>query len=287
MAQHNVGRVGQSASRYIHAGGRTLKQGKILVVGIGEVGSALADVIERTQPVLRHDLEPQDFDEPIDVMHLCVPYQSQAQFESAALSYVVRFKPSLTVINSTVVPGTTRAVALKSGTSVAYSPVRGKHVMMRDDLLRYVKFVASPAAEVAGCAERHFRSAGMRSKRVSKVETLELAKLAETTYFGVLIAFAQELNRYAERTGADYKEALDFFDEIDFLPKTRYFPGFIGGHCVIPNIHLLEKIACSRLFDAVLDSNRLRAKEMAAENNTRDRAPRARDANERKMLANR
>jgi UDP-N-acetyl-D-mannosaminuronate dehydrogenase len=237
--------------------------------------------------VLRHDLEPQDFDEPIEVMHLCVPYQSQAQFEAAALSYIARFEPGLTIINSTVVPGTTRAVARKSGRPVAYSPVRGKHVMMRDDLLRYVKFVASPMAEDADCAGRHFRSAGMRSRRVSKVETLELAKLAETTYFGVLIAFAQELNRYAERTGADYQEATDFFDEIEFLPQSRYFPGFIGGHCVIPNILLLKKIGPSPLFDAVLDSNRLRAIEMAAENNTGGRSARARDANERKMLANR
>jgi UDP-N-acetyl-D-mannosaminuronate dehydrogenase len=264
-----------------------LKQGKILVVGIGEVGSALADVIERTQPVLRHDLEPQDFDEPIEVMHLCVPYQSQGQFEATALSYIARFEPGLTIINSTVVPGTTRAVARKSGRPVAYSPVRGKHVMMRDDLLRYVKFVASPVAEDADCAERHFRSAGMRSRRVNKVETLELAKLAETSYFGVLIAFAQELNRYAKGTGGDYKEATEFFDEIDFLPQTRYFPGVIGGHCVIPNIHLLKKIGPSPLFDAVLDSNRLRAMEMAAENDTDDRAARTRDANERKMLANR
>src|SRR5216684_6577437 len=263
MAQHNVGRVGRSASRYIHAGGRTLKQGKILVVGIGEVGSALADVIERTQPVLRHDLEPQDFDEPIDVMHLCVPYQSQAQFESAALSYIARFKPSLTVINSTVVPGTTRAVAWKSGTSVAYSPVRGKHVMMRDDLLRYVKFVASPAAEVAGCAERHFRSAGMRSRQYSTVETLELAKLAETTYFGVLIAFAQELNRLAVKVDGDYTEVTEFFREVEFLPRTQYFPGWIGGHCVIPNIKLLNEVAPSVLFQAVLDSNDQRAAELA------------------------
>lgn len=264
-----------------------MKQGKTLVVGIGEVGSALADVIERTQPVLRHDLEPQDFDVQIEVMHLCIPYQSQAQFEAASLSYIARFKPGLTVINSTVVPGTTRAVAMKSGTSVAYSPVRGKHAKMRNDLLRYVKYVASPVAEDVDSAERHFRFAGMRSRRVSKVETLELAKLAETTYFGVLIAFAQELNRYAERTGADYQEATDFFDEIEFLPQTRYFPGFIGGHCVIPNIHLLKKIGPSLLFDAVLDSNRLRAMEMAVENNSGHRGLSARDANERKMLANR
>ena len=56
-----------------------------------------------------------------------------------------------------------------------------------------------------------------------EVESLELAKLAETTYFGVCIAFAQEMNRYAERVGGDYSEAIDFFEEVDFLPRQRYF----------------------------------------------------------------
>ena len=105
----------------------------------------------------------------------------------------------------------------------------------------------------------------MTTQCISKLETLELAKLGETTYFGVLIAFAQELNRYANRVDGDYAEALDFFEEVDFLPQTKYYPGFIGGHCVIPNIELLRTIASSPLLDAVLASNRRRAEELANE----------------------
>jgi len=99
---------------------------------------------------------------------------------------------------------------------------------------------------------------------MSKPEALELAKLAETTYFGVLIAYAQELNRYAERLEVDYSEASRFFEEIDFLPKVRYYPGFIGGHCVIPNIKLLKQVYESELLNAVLSSNDKRAEEQAA-----------------------
>jgi hypothetical protein len=43
----------------------------------------------------------------------------------------------------------------------------------------------------------------MKSRRMNKPETLELAKPAETTYFGVQIAFAQNLDRYARCVGAD------------------------------------------------------------------------------------
>jgi len=133
---------------------------------------------------------------------------------------------------------------------------------MAEDLLHYRKFVAASDPATAAHAEAHFQQAGIQTHRLARPETLELAKLSETTYFGVLIAFAQELNRYAATVGANYDEAVSFFDEVDFLPRARYFPGFIGGHCVIPNINLLRRIAHSPLLEAVIESNHRRAEEL-------------------------
>ena len=46
-----------------------MRHGKTLVVGVGEVGGALAEVLERNQPdLLRHDLERRDFADPIGVV---------------------------------------------------------------------------------------------------------------------------------------------------------------------------------------------------------------------------
>lgn len=236
-----------------------------LVVGLGEVGSALAQVLKRTGRILEHDIERREFNEPVGVMHLCFPFTRQADFEAVARSYIERFKPELTIINSTVIPGTSRAIAERASVPIAYSPVRGKHARMVDDLLKYRKFVAGTDDETATRAAQHFRGAGMATHCINRLETLELAKLGETTYFGLLIAFAQELNRYGNRVNGDYAEALDFFDEVDFLPRTKYYPGFIGGHCVIPNIQLLRTIESSPLLEAVLESNRLRAEELANE----------------------
>jgi hypothetical protein len=236
-----------------------------LVVGLGEVGSALAQVLKRSGRILEHDIERREFDEPIGIMHICFPFTHQAGFVTASLSYIERFKPELTIINSTVVPGTTRAIAEQSSMPIAYSPVRGKHARMVGDLLKYRKFVAGSDDTAATRAAEHFREAGMATQRIDRLETLELAKLAETTYFGVLISFAQELNRYANQVNADYAEAITFFDEVDFLPPKQYYPGFIGGHCVIPNIQLLHTIESSPLLEAVLESNRLRAEELASE----------------------
>ena len=238
---------------------------KTLVVGLGEVGGALAEVLERAHPVLKHDIERREFSDSIGVMHICIPFTSRAQFEPLAIEYIRRFKPQLTIINSTVLPGTTRSISEKTGSPVAYSPVRGKHVKMAKDLLHYVKFVAAGDEAWAEQAAAHFQEHGMKTRVLEKPETLEVAKLGETTYFGVIIAWAQEFNRYVQRAGGDYEEATEFFEEVGFLPRQRYFPGFIGGHCVIPNINLLLQIDSAPLLEAILESNQRRAIEMKEE----------------------
>ena len=238
---------------------------KTLVIGLGEVGGALAEVLERVHPVLKHDIEPREFSDPIGVMHICIPFTSRAQFEPLAIEYIRRFKPQLTIINSTVLPGTTRSISEKTSSPVAYSPVRGKHVKMAKDLLHYVKFVGAGEEAWAEQAAAHFQEHGMKTRVLEKPETLEVAKLGETTYFGVIIAWAQEFNRYVQRAGGDYEEATEFFEEVGFLPRQRYFPGFIGGHCVIPNINLLLQIDSAPLLEAVLESNQRRVIEIKEE----------------------
>ena len=260
---------------------------KTLVVGLGEVGGALAEVLERTHPVLKHDIEPREFSDLIGVMHICIPFTSRAQFEPLAIEYIRRFKPELTIINSTVLPGTTRSISEKTGSPVAYSPVRGKHVKMAKDLLHYVKFVAAGEEQWAEKAAAHFREHGMKTRTLEKPETLEVAKLGETTYFGVIIAWAQEFNRYIQRAGGDYEEATEFFEEVGFLPRQRYFPGFIGGHCVIPNINLLLQIDSAPLLEAVLESNQRRAAELKEEAPQSDSEAHAQSPGEQKVPAHR
>lgn len=262
--------------------------GKTLVVGLGEVGGALAAVLDRKETVLRHDVEPVDIRDEVEVMHFCIPFQSPEQFENIAVSYIRRFNPKLTIVNSTVLPGTTRSLANKTRAALAYSPVRGKHIRMQEDLLRYTKFVAATTDEAVRRAQAHFESAGMKTRRMGTVESLEIAKLAETSYFGICIAFAQELNRYTERLGGNFDDAIGFFEEVDFLPRVRYFPGFIGGHCVVPNLNLLLQIAPSALFEAVLDSNERRAHELASEGSANPQTdPPTGKSNEAKVLADR
>jgi UDP-N-acetyl-D-mannosaminuronate dehydrogenase len=95
----------------------------------------------------------------------------------------------------------------------------------------------------------------MTTKTLSSPEAAELAKLTETTYFGLMIAWAQEVERYADQTGASYDEIVSFYEEIGFFPPVKYTPGVIGGHCVMPNIELLRTMDDSQILNAIKASN--------------------------------
>jgi UDP-N-acetyl-D-mannosaminuronate dehydrogenase len=227
----------------------------IVVVGLGEVGKPLYELISKYHSVLGVDIKPPSTSTgSVDVLHICYPFQIR-DFVGECVRYVDMFSPKLTVINSTVAVGTTRQVAKRSGTAVVYSPVRGKHTRMLEELVRYRKFIGSMDPVSGEMAARHFESLGMKTKTLSSPEAAELAKLTETTYFGLMIAWAQEVERYADQTGAKYDEIVSFYEEIGFFPPVKYTPGVIGGHCVMPNIDLLRTMDDSRLLNAIKASN--------------------------------
>ena len=72
---------------------------------------------------------------------------------------------------------------------------------------------------------------------------LELSKIIiDTSYYGWLINYAQLTNMIAIENNVDYDEIWSFADEINKLVGNRLklYPGFIGGHCVIPNLDLID-----------------------------------------------
>lgn len=229
----------------------------VAVVGLGEVGRPLLEVLERAgHDVTGIDVAPARLPKrgAVEVMHLCFPFEID-DFVGEAQRYIELLEPRLTVINSTVAVGTTRAVHDRTNAPLAHSPVRGKHVRMVEELTRYTKFVG-PIAEADGvAAEEHFRSLGMPTKVLSSPEATELAKLSETTYFAVMIAWAQEVERLCGRLGVGYDEVVSIYEEIDFFPPVKYFPGVIGGHCVLPNIEILKRVDDSPILQAIRWSN--------------------------------
>ncbi len=228
----------------------------VVVVGLGEVGRPLLSILSRSYQCIGVDIQPVEITKPCSVLHICIPFQL-ADFVATSCEYIAKYKPRYAVVNSTVAPGTTQAIARRSGANVAYSPVRGKHARMEAEMLRYRKFVGAEDAKVAGAVMQHFAGAGFKTDRFRTPEVGELSKLLETTWLGVLVGWAQEVERLAQQYGATYDEADAFIEEIDFLPHV--FPGFIGGHCVMSNIAILRSTLQSDFLEAVVKGNELKA----------------------------
>jgi UDP-N-acetyl-D-mannosaminuronate dehydrogenase len=188
------------------------------------------------------------------------PFQI-GDFVGITAAYIAQYQPALTIIHSTLAPGTTRQVWKRSRQPVAYSAVRGKHASMHQDILGFTKFVSGPTPEITSAAAAQLRTLDLHVEEFDTPEALEVAKLLETTYFGVLIGWAQEAQRFAASVGAEYDEVMRFTAEIDYLPSVVFQPGFIGGHCVMPNIDLLQEMRASPMLDAIEESNEAKAAE--------------------------
>ena len=228
---------------------------KDIVSGIGEIGKPILKLLAKNKLTVGFDLNRDLMDESkferykntkTSFLHIAIP--ATGKFVNNILKLYKKFQPECIVIHSTIKPGTTEKIQGKLPIPVIYSATRGIHKRMVYDLKRYTKFFAiSKSAPRGRWASAKYtkimKQCGIRTKKMSKPETLELAKIiCDTTYLGWLVNYAQLSNMIAIEHGVEYDEMWSFSDEIHkFLGnRPKMFPGFIGGHCVIPNIDLLH-----------------------------------------------
>jgi len=259
-----------------------LVEEKVLVVGLGEVGRPLYELLKEGGKFLVYgfDIDEEKMREvgqsrsglpsEVDVVHVCISCFSQDEFVDVVVGYVEWFKPKLVIINSTVQPGTTMDVHKHCGCLVAHSPVRGVHKNpehMKWELKRWIKYVGGVDAESAEAARKHFEKAGLKTKVLKSCLETELAKLFETTYRAWMIVCFQEMHRVSKRFGADFDEVVDFLEDTHRVRLDRpvMFPGVIGGHCIIPNVDLLLKSYDSMFLRLILESNEKRKEEVKDE----------------------
>ena len=189
---------------------------------------------------------------------------------SSVLEYIDKFEPEISIINSTVPPGTTEEIYEKSSRLVAHSPIRGVHKSrehMKWELRRWVKYVGGVDAKSAELASEHFRKLGLRVKVLRSSKETELAKLFETTYRAWMIACFQEMHRISRHFNADFDQIVDFLEDTHRVRFDRppMFPGVIGGHCLIPNTKLLLEVYKSDFLRLILESNEKRKEEIEEE----------------------
>ncbi len=193
----------------------------------------------------------------IVVVPLLVDDAAQPEYsamDTATRAIAAGLQPGTIVIYETTLPvGTTRqrfapmlaevsGLRLGSELLVAFSPERVHSGRIFSDLRRYPKLVGGIDESSTDRAIAFYEAALQFDERVDlsrangvwnlvTAEAAELAKLAETTYRDVNIAFANELARFADNHGID---VMDVIDSCNSQPFSHiHLPGIaVGGHCI-------------------------------------------------------
>jgi UDP-N-acetyl-D-mannosaminuronate dehydrogenase len=259
-----------------------LIQESILVVGLGEIGRPLFELIVESKKFLVFGLDikkekllsinqnPKNIPSKIDIMHICIPYKNHQEFLNIVNGYIARFKPKLVIINSTVSVGTTKKIFEQCDCLVAHSPVRGVHRdqnHMKWEIKHWTKYVGGATQKATQITSDHFKKIGLNIRKLKSSTESELAKLFETTYRAWMITCFQEMHRISKSFSGDFDDIVDFLEDTHRKRFDRpiMFPDYIGGHCLIPNTKLLLDTYDSELLKLILKSNERRLVEIKDE----------------------
>lgn len=219
---------------------------KTLIIGAGEIGKSLKNVLEGAYEVAMID-KGESIPETFRVINVCYPY-SEA-FISITEEYIAIYKPELVIIHSTVPPGTTR----KLGRIAVNSPTNGRHPDLTEHIKTFEKVIAGVDVAQTAIASKFLEAAGMQTIVFSSPEASELAKICCTSVqYALSIIAMKEIYALCEKYKVPFFEVYtrwnqmynDGYTKIGedrfHRPNLVYMPGGIGGHCVIGNCDLLD-----------------------------------------------
>jgi hypothetical protein len=218
-----------------------------IVIGLGETGGPLREVLhcEGYDPKTGESLPTGHY----DVLNICIPYSEK--FDGIVKEYQYLYKPTVTVIHSTVPIGTTSKIP-----EAVHSPILGKHGNMVDSIRNFVKWVGGDLAYLAG---EYFRSNGIKVQLVRTSEETEAMKLMCLAKYGVYIAFAQYQKEICDKLGIPFHHVFswdnNYNEHVDFSLRRPFItpPGdTIGGHCVRQNVSKLNDFMPSPFLEEVM-----------------------------------
>ena len=225
---------------------------KSLIVGMGEIGSALHQVLLDKygfEKVFSYDIKNKEdiIPDKVDYLHICIPYSSK--FKDIVTEYIRKAAPDIVINHSTVPVGTTKSI--ESLRPVLHSPIRGRHPDLTKEVKSFTKFISYDNSCIyeAEAVGKYFMEAGMPIKICPETKSTELMKLLALSRNGVYYAYAKEQQKICAHFGLQYKDIIPGFERtrsevvVEDRKHPIYFPfdNYVGGHCVTENMEVLLK----------------------------------------------
>lgn len=213
---------------------------KSVIIGFGEIGKSLYNVLKTNYDVGYVDREDEGNADSADIIHICFPFSDK--FVEQVKEYQARFNPTYTIVHSTVPPKTCEQLG------AIHSPCLGIHPHLEKSMTTFIKYLAGPrASEVAN----YFRRAGMRVYILDEAKYTELMKILCTTFYGMCIEYTKDVKRQCDKLGIpfefwtlwnqDYNKGYTELGYPEYVrPNLIPIMQKIGAHCVLPNLELLN-----------------------------------------------
>lgn len=236
------------------------------VLGLGDVGRAITRLCQQKHKVFGRDLDKDELKKKkLDVLHICIPWTKN--FESIVTRTIKELSPQLVIINSTVKPGTTQALHQKIKTHLVHAPVIGIHPHLYQHLKTFTKPLGATSDQAYRLAKNHFQALGVKVVRFQSPLESELAKILSTTYFAWNILFEKWVHHLSRQNKASFDQVYTKWNQIYnfgyqkskpnvLRPILKHMDGPIGGHCLIPNVEILDGWLNDYFTKFILDQNR-------------------------------
>lgn len=243
---------------------------KIGIIGYGEIGQSLEKLYLGKDFVIQINdtgLDKSEIESNVDILNIAIPFTSKDIFVEVVSKYITELKPELTIIHSTVTPGTTLDVIKNTkNNNIIHSPVRGVHPNLYEGLKTFTKFIGSDNKGATILAKNHYDEIDLKYEIFESSKATELAKVLSTTYYGMCIAFHNDINNLCKEHNVKFDEVATKWNKTynegysklgmgNVIRPVLYPPkdGKIGGHCVVPNAELCKQFFDSKVLDYILE----------------------------------
>lgn len=229
-----------------------MKKHSLVIGNKGQIGSAIQKILD-CEGI---DLGDQLLDQ-YEYLHVCIPYSEN--FVEIVKTYTLQYNARVVVVHSTVPVGTCKEIG--KFTFAVYSPCRGIHPHLELGIRTFVKYFAGYLSSEAAVIFKDKGISCVIYDRDGSMESLEAAKLWDTTQYGWNILLEKIIHKYCLDNGLDFGIVYSSFNqtyndgyEALGLPQYKkyilgHMPGPIGGHCVMNNLDLLDSPVSTLLKD--------------------------------------
>ena len=235
------------------------------IIGYGEIGKSIEKLYVDFPDkfvIRKKDVNWADNLDGIEILNVAVPFIEN--FVDIVCKEIIKYSPKLTIIHSTVSPGTTKKIGELTNKLVVHSPVIGVHPNLCEGIKTFTKYVGHDKCTSGEleAIKQHFDDLELNYELIPSSQSTELAKLLSTTYYGLCIAWHGEMQKLCSQFDVDfdfinnwtenYNKGYIALGKENVVRPVLFPPDRIGGHCVVPNTKILSELMESEAFKLIL-----------------------------------